>query len=119
MLPLVLIGLAIVALFGIFLKNLFATKAKKQEQFHDQEAESQKKKAALKEKKAADKKAKEARRQAALDALNVKFPKHLLDQLVSEYGDEAKDQFMEEWGKLSNEERKKYLSEIGAGENKP
>ncbi len=119
LLPLILIGVGIIALFGIFLKNLFATKAKKQEQFHDQEAELQKKKAALKLKKAAKKKAKEERRQAALDALNVKFPQHLLDQLVSEYGEDAKDQFMGEWNNLSNEERKKYLREIGAEANNP
>ncbi len=46
----------------------------------------------------------------------IPFPPALADQLESEYGKESREQFLSEWQKLTNYDREKYLTEIGAWE---
>ena len=43
----------------------------------------------------------------------IAFPKRLIKELQEEYGEDAKNQFLEQWAELSEDERKDYLNEIG------
>ena len=51
---------------------------------------------------------------SAVEDEGIAFPEHLIKELEEEYGNEAKQQFLEQWEALSDEERKSYLVEIGA-----
>ena len=48
------------------------------------------------------------------DDVAIPFPEKLLDEIEKEFGIEAKEGFLMEWQKLTNEDRKAYLMEIEA-----
>ena len=44
---------------------------------------------------------------------DLEFPENLLEELEQSYGHETKEQFLEDWKKLSDEEQENYLKDIG------